>query len=1048
MATDSVIKKHSFKILKITGISIFSILALMFLLPMIFPGTVSKKIKEWTNKSINGELNFSKARLSFFNHFPSLTLTLYNFTLKGSAPFEKDTLISADELALGINLKTVFSDKIGISEIYLTQGNINVKVDSLGHPNYNVYKADTAHVAKSVTDTSSASLNIERIQLDNTDLNYDDQSMPVQIIAKNLYYLGKGDLTQSIFNLASKIKIDSFDLTYNHSHYIGSKKLQADLITKVNTTSLAFIFEKNDLVLNNLPLKFNGTFGFLKDGYDMDFNVNTVDASLYEVLGALPPAYLPWFDKMDANGKTEISMVLKGKYEAINNMKPDLSLGIKIHDGFLDYEKAPDALKNLTLNFNTRMPKLNTDSLQVNIDTFNFTIDKSYWRSDFHVKGINIPSIKANVKAELDLAKLSQAIGMKLVEMRGKYSLNLTADGKYFTKVVPDGLRKTDTVIACIPTFNFTSAMTDGYFKIKMLPKAVEHVSFNLNASCKDGDYKHTEVDMQQINANILENYIKGFISMKGGDAFVVNADLKSVFNLADISQVYPLNFYMKLSGNLVTDIQSKGIFDMKKKIYPVVNASFNLKDGSVQTKYYPSAIEKIQVSANVVSKSSSPKDVTISVLPISFVFEDQPFTIKADIKNLSNIKYNISSEGTVDIGKIYKVFAIKGYDLKGLIKADLSMRGLQSDATNGHYDRLFNVGTLSVKDLSLVSDMFPKPFLIKDGNFHFDQDKMMFDKFHANYGSSDFQLNGYLNNVINYALKDKAPLKGQFDLKSNHLNIDEFMAFADTSSKGSVKIDSAKPAQKGVVIIPSNLSLNFTANIKNATYNGLRIDSIKGQMTVDSGVLKMIKSGFTIVGAPIVMDATYQSKSPNKALFDYHINAQNFDIRKAYNQITLLQQTMTSAKNVQGIVSLDYQLSGRLDENMQPIMPSLKGGGTLSLANVKLKGLKLMNTVSKETGKDSLTDPNLHKVEIKTTIANNIITIQRTKMKIMGFRPRFEGQVSLDGRYNLKGRIGLPPLGIFGIPFSVTGTQANPKVKLKRGSDKDNLQETPDSEE
>jgi len=127
----------------------------------------------------------------------------------------------------------------------------------------------------------------------------------------------------------------------------------------------------------------------------------------------------------------------------------------------------------------------------------------------------------------------------------------------------------------------------------------------------------------------------------------------------------------------------------------------------------------------------------------------------------------------------------------------------------------------------------------------------------------------------------------------------------------------------------------------------------------------------------------------------------------------------------------------------MMPIMPSLKGGGTLSLADVRLKGFRLMNEVSKATDRDSLTNPNLKKVDIKSTIKNNIITIERTKMKIFGLRPRFEGQVSLDGRLNLKGRVGLPPLGIFGIPFSVTGTQTKPIVKLKRGSEADNLQET-----
>jgi AsmA protein len=59
----------------------------------------------------------------------------------------------------------------------------------------------------------------------------------------------------------------------------------------------------------------------------------------------------------------------------------------------------------------------------------------------------------------------------------------------------------------------------------------------------------------------------------------------------------------------------------------------------------------------------------------------------------------------------------------------------------------------------------------------------------------------------------------------------------------------------------------------------------------------------------------------------------------------------------------------------------------------------------------------------------------------VAGFRLRFEGQTSLDGKLNLKMRIGLPPLGILGIPIKVLGTQENPNIKLGRKSE--DLEET-----
>src|SRR5688572_10068500 len=107
-------KKLILKLLKITGIMVGVILILMFLLPILFPGFVAGKIKLWVNNVIATKLDFSKARLSFFNHFPSLTLTLYDVTLIGSAPYPADTLIKANEIGLGIDLSTVFSDRIRI----------------------------------------------------------------------------------------------------------------------------------------------------------------------------------------------------------------------------------------------------------------------------------------------------------------------------------------------------------------------------------------------------------------------------------------------------------------------------------------------------------------------------------------------------------------------------------------------------------------------------------------------------------------------------------------------------------------------------------------------------------------------------------------------------------------------------------------------------------------------------------------------------------------------------------------------------------------------
>ena len=501
----------------------------------------------------------------------------------------------------------------------------------------------------------------------------------------------------------------------------------------------------------------------------------------------------------------------------------------------------------------------------------------------------------------------------------------------------------------------------------------------------------------------------------------------------------------MDIAGDLAVDITSKGKYLAEKKTFPITKAELKLSNGKIQTQYYPHPITDIQVSANVMNGKGSFSDLKVDLTPVSFNFEGQAFLLKANLEDFNNLKYDIVSKGVLDIGRIYRVFALKGYGIEGLIQTDLVLKGNQADAIAGRLERLHNSGTMKLDNVTISSDLFPKPLLISSGLFRFNQDKMWFDAFNASYGKSRFVLTGYLSGMINYISGQSKSLQGNFNLTSDYVLVDELMAFNDSSL---IAIDTASaPSGKGVVIIPDELDLSLKSQIKKIEYNGLDIRDFKGEVLIDSSKLKLNQTGFTLIGAQMLMDAVYQSLSPTRATFDYHIDAKEFDVKKAYQEIKLFHDMASAASKAEGIVSLNYQLNGKLNENMLPVYPSLKGGGTLSVKQVKVNGLKLFSAVSKETGKD-ISDPDLSKVEIKSSINNNIITIEKTKMRIAGFRPRFQGQVSFDGKLNLKFRLGLPPLGIVGIPLTVTGTQEHPIVKVRKADNKDELEEKEDVDE
>jgi AsmA protein len=928
------------KALKITGIAFLTILLILFLFPFLFKGRIQQEVKNLANSKLRSELNFTDMSLSFFSHFPNLTLTLTDFLLKGSPPFESDTMISAHAISFGVNVASLFGKTIRINRIYFERAKIFILFNEHGEPNYNVYKSADTTASADTAKAAGAEFKIEHIYLKNCRFVYADPSIPVRVDARGFNYSGVSELTNDIFKLTSDVGIDSLDVIYDNKKYLDSKPVQAILTTKINTDNLSVNFERNDIMVKDIPFKIQGRFDFEKEGYRLFIHFSSV-------------------------------------------------------------------------------------------------MGKEYLTATIRYRQTSIPWIFARANARIDLSRWTKAFGLQSAEVRGQYLLDLKAEGPYITGPDPESLRK-DTITLSIPNFDITSKLTGGYVKYKTLPQAVSNINFSLDASCTANKYENINIRLEDLRATVVKNEIKGFFRIKGLKDMPVEADLTGACDLSELKQAIPMDS-VSLSGLLDFDIKVKGNYAPDKKMFPVTTAFVNFKDGSLRTNYYPHPVENIYVHAEITNRTGTMKDLDIQLKPVNFRFEGKSFTMNAFLNNFDDLKYDVKANGVIDLGKIYKVFSRKGMELDGNIETDLSLKGRQSDATAGRYELLHNSGTLKLHDISFSSELFPRPFIIRTGNFRFDQDKVWFDHFLANYGASDFNLKGAISNILNYTLSKGGTLKGDFQLNSDFVNVDEFMAFAvvDSAKKEMVKEET------GVVIIPPDLDIEFKAAIKNVAFEGLKIKDLDGELDIKKGILVLKETGFSLIDCKVMMDATYGSITPQKAFFDFKIKAEDFDIKRAYSEIAMFHDLASSAGKAEGIISIDYNVKGRLNAEMSPVMPSLEGGGTVSLKKVKVSGLKLFNDISKSTEKEKISNPDMSKVDIKSTIKNNTITLDQFKFKVSGIRIRMSGTTTFDSRLNLKIRLGLPPLGIFGIPLKVTGPMENLKIKYGKGGTGDEVKES-----
>ena len=955
--------------------------------------------------------------------------------LKGSAPFQQDTLLSAEKLGFGVNLeKLIFNHLVSINKIYLNEAFIHVMVNEKGLANYNIYNADTSSVKTGESD-SAASLHLEKIIVKDSRLNYSDLSIPMSIQAEHLYYEGTGDLSKSIFDLKSHIKTDSFNFTLDNHSYVRRKAFDAQLITHVNTKTLILIFENTRLRVNKLNMAFTGKLYFLKNGYAMDFSLSSQNADLYQLITIFPPEYLDWLRQTTVKGTVDLTTLLKGKYIASTGEMPDYKLRLAVHNGFISYKDAVLPVTQLNAQMSLDLPSLDPEKMQLTINSFAFRIEEDFFRGQWESRGLSEPVILGKLDARMDLQNLKKAMGIHDFDMQGQLDLHATMKGHYSKKIIKSSLRNTDTVIASIPAFDLQCTLKNGFIKYYKVRQPVQNIFVILHANCPDNDYRHAFFKIDSVYASAMDDFVEGRALVHASTDFPMDLNIKGSLNLANIRQVYPLDSLL-LSGLMHFDIRTTGKYAPDHHIFPKTAAVFSIQNGFIQTKYYPHPVEKINIDAKAMDERGDINSLILVIRPASLDFEGKSFDFQGSFRNFDDLNYDLGVNGELDLGRIYQVFARKDIGLTGLIRAHAHFKGKQSDANSGRYNLLDNSGTLEVLDLKVTNELFPKPFLISRGKFRFDQDKMWFETFQASYGKSDLQLDGFAENVINYVLAKKETFKAGFNLKSKNIDLNEFTVYA-ASSPAQNRNEEAT----GVIMIPGNLDLTIKAQADKIHYNDIVLNNFQGGVNIKDSSIELTQTGFELIGCQVVMNGKYRSQSPLRAGFDYKLQAKDFDVQRAYKEIKIFHDLASSARHASGIISVDYSLSGKLNEKMYPIYPSLKGGGVLSVKNVKFNEWKLFNTVSSQSGKTELKDPDFSKIDVKSSINNNLITIEKMKFKTGGFRIRFEGQTSFDNKINFKMRIGLPPLGIIGIPLRITGNSDDPKIKMTK-SDTDPLEE------
>lgn len=118
---------------------------------------------------LEARLEFSDLNLSFISHFPKATIGLENISLVGVGDFSKDTLVSAKEIDIAVDiLSLIGNDGIKIHHIILDRPAIRAVKLSDGRVNWDIMESDST---TQTTDTITSEPSNFALQLQKFSIN-------------------------------------------------------------------------------------------------------------------------------------------------------------------------------------------------------------------------------------------------------------------------------------------------------------------------------------------------------------------------------------------------------------------------------------------------------------------------------------------------------------------------------------------------------------------------------------------------------------------------------------------------------------------------------------------------------------------------------------------------------------------------------------------------------------------------------------------------------------------------------------------------------------
>lgn len=593
------IKQHYLmkKKLKIVGISLLILVALLIASPFIFQSQIKDMVRNYINESVNAKVTFDDVDLSFIRSFPQANVTLDNLTITNFAPFKNDTLAKVQSLSLDMSIKELFKnateEPIIVNSIAIDNALVNLKTNKEGAVNWDIAKASDTPTTDNNSSSDGFVFDIENYSINNSAFNYLDETNNTIFKITNLNHSGNGTFSGNTSELDTKTEAN-VTFSMEDTEYLSNNSLKLDALIDLDLANNKYTFKENKALINDLPLEFKGYVQLIEAGQAIDITFENPGSTFKDFLAVIPKTYAKNLDNVDTTGNFKINGVIKG--ESTETTIPTLDINIVSNNASFKFADLPKRVENININVEIKNNNGLVDDTYVAINTLDFKIDQDQFKSSATIKNLTKNMlVNANLDGVLNLANLTKAYPIELEnELKGilKAKLNTSFDMNAIETNAYERIKNNGSV--SVSDFVFSSADI-------VNPINISKASINFNPGTITLDNFIATTGQTDLNATGSINNLLGFL--------LSDKKLEGNFNVK--SNVFKISDFM-IEGGSKAPINQSAEPATALKIPAFLDCTIT---ADAKTVYYDNLILKdVKGSLKIANETAQLNNVTSSI--------------------------------------------------------------------------------------------------------------------------------------------------------------------------------------------------------------------------------------------------------------------------------------------------------------------------------------------------------------------------------------------------------------------------------------------------